>query len=256
MTKYIHRTQEHNRIAPKEIVPLLIDKIHPKSVVDVGCGLGTFLSVFIENGITDVMGYDGDWVDQNLLSENIDISYFTPFNLENTIKTNRRYDIAICLEVAEHLKSENADTIVESLVGLSDTIVFSAAIPFQGGQNHINEQWPDYWSKKFKEHNYTMMDYLRPLLWDNENIFYWYKQNIFLVVKDDKKEYIKSLFNDSIKNDSTLSLVHPECYLSKIYELKNMQQYNKAIIEGDLRYKDYIKMILKHTKRIFSKSQH
>jgi hypothetical protein len=132
-------------------------------------------------------------------------------DLEKPFSVPQRFDLALCLEVAEHLKEDAASGLVKSLVGLSDYIIFSAAIPFQGGQNHINEQWPDWWEKIFSHHNYSFYDVIRAEFWDNPNLFWWYKQNIFLVVNDSKP--------NAFKKTKTLNLVHPQLYAFKARKL-------------------------------------
>ena len=59
--KYFHDEEHHNLISPRVIVPQLVKIINPKSVIDVGCGIGTFLKVFKENGIDDIYGLYRDW---------------------------------------------------------------------------------------------------------------------------------------------------------------------------------------------------
>lgn len=244
--KYIHRENEHNLQAPEQIVPLLINLLHPKSVVDVGCGIGTFLHVFKKNGVETIKGYDGKWVNKQLLSKYIDLNEFEEVNLEKPIVTTRKYDLAICLEVAEHLDSTNASTIVQSLIGLSDVIIFSAAIPNQGGQNHVNEQWPDYWKNLFLQHDYVMLDLLRPVIWNNENIYWWYKQNAVVVVKKEFEKNILTIFGDKHDSHRILSYVHPEQFEHNnniMFEaLKQQELWNKAC-NGELPLRKYLSLI-------------
>ncbi|KAF2516801.1 class I SAM-dependent methyltransferase [Flavobacterium zhairuonense] len=150
--RYVHDETTHNFRAANEVVPLIMNLLQPKSVVDLGCGIGTWLKVFIDNGVNDVLGIDGDYLDKKLLK--INLQNFKEFDLEKLYKSSRKYDLAISLEVGEHLNFKSADNFVKSLTGLSDTLIFSAAIPFQGGQNHINEQKPDYWIKKIQSEGY------------------------------------------------------------------------------------------------------
>lgn len=253
MSRYIHRTREHNKLSPKHIVPILIDAFHPNSVVDVGCGIGTFLSVFFENGITDLMGLDGDWVNRDLLSDNIDLSCFTPVDLEQRIVLNRKYDMAICLEVAEHLTENSADNLIYTLTELSDIVVFSAAIPSQGGQNHINEQWPSYWEKKFNNYGFKMYDVIRQLIWNDNDIFWWYKQNIFIMAKSGIEHKYNIL---SINSHSPQSLVHPELLDFKnqqIAELQKqiaeLQKRIEYINSGGMNLKTYFRMLIKYSTR-------
>src|SRR5262249_16044265 len=156
--------------------------LEPKSVVDVGCGIGTFLNVFLENGVNDVLGIDGAWVDRGQLY--IDEKYFVEADLEQPLKPGRKFDLAICLEVAEHLRPESADAFVEWLCSLSDTIVFSAAIPGQGGDNHLNEQPFEYWQNKFAVHDFHFYDVFRNRYWQNDEIDCWYRQNMFLAAHE------------------------------------------------------------------------
>ncbi len=141
-----------SRRSAEAIVPLVLTLIKPQSVIDVGCGLGIWLSVFKEFGVKDVFGIDGDHVDRSMLQ--IPNERFTAFDLKKPIPINRQFDLVISLEVAEHLPEDCAKTFIHSLTGLGPVILFSAAIPFQGGTNHLNEQWPDYWANHFNDNGY------------------------------------------------------------------------------------------------------
>jgi len=198
-SKYIHTKELHNEASPNEIVPILNSLFAPSSVVDVGCGTGTFLAAFKRSGIQVIKGYDGSWVNMDLLKDNLDESEFVPCDLEQNITFNQRYDLALCLEVAEHLSEQSADTLVQNLVASSDVVVFSAAIPGQGGQNHINEQWLSYWQGKFERYGYIVEDVLKPLLWNNEKIEYWYKQNM-VVARTPDYSYNKPIVENTLKN--------------------------------------------------------
>ena len=101
-------------------------------------------------------------------------------DLTQRIDVNRRFDLAICLEVAEHLPRQSAELLVTSLCAFSDAVLFSAASPGQGGTHHINEQWPNYWAELFSRRNFGGVDCLRPLLWENEAVAPYYRQNIIL----------------------------------------------------------------------------
>jgi SAM-dependent methyltransferase len=228
--RYVHDVSVHNFRAANEIVPFIMNLLEPKSVVDVGCGIGTWLKIFSENGINDILGIDGDFVDQRLLK--IDQENFKEFDLEKLYVSDRKYDLAISLEVAEHLSSESADIFVKTLTGLSDTLIFSAAIPDQGGQNHINEQKPDYWIGKFEKEGFKLFDVLRPSLWNNENVDSWYKQNIFIFSnKSDLKNKV-----DSLESFYGKHLVHPEIFRNKSLGFNHYKnQYEtimKALKEG------------------------
>lgn len=207
---YIHSEDTHNPASAKEVVPLLMELFQPKSVIDVGCGLGEWLHVFQNAGIEQVLGLNGSWVKlENLF---INPNFFQEINLINPKPIQGKFDLILCLEVAEHLPKSSAETLVEFLISLGNTIIFSAAIPGQGGQNHINEQWPSYWADLFSKHGFKFYDTIRPKIWDKPNIKWWYRQNMFLV--SNQKMNISS---------SHLSLVHPELHLNEVRKNHKME---------------------------------
>ncbi len=252
--RYIHEESAHNLNDPQIIVPILVEVLKPKNVVDLGCGIGTFLNIFKKLGVTDVLGLDGEWVDKEKLSKNIDLKYFKQVNIEEKISIDRKYDLAICLEVFEHIKEEYTEIAVQSLTNLSDVIVFSASIPGQVGQNHVNEEWFDYWEEKFKKHGYVFYDVFRPIFWNNKNLARWYKQNMFLVVKNSVNidcDKFSNYFDNNIKN-----YVHPEYFLLKMKEIYSLTEYNQILNEkinsiqkGKLSFIYYLKLVLKYFRR-------
>lgn len=194
---YIHTEKIHNKKSANVLLPILFDDINPGSVLDVGCGTATWLAVCADLGVTDFIGIDGTYVDTKSLM--IPQSKFLATDLREPFDLNRKFDLIICLEVAEHLPTKSATILVQNLVKHGNEILFSAAIPGQGGQNHLNEQWPEYWQSLFLKHGYYLHDVIRPKIWGNENIDWWYRQNIFLINKtpSEANQY------------ESLSFVHP-----------------------------------------------
>jgi SAM-dependent methyltransferase len=197
---YIHDEIVHNINSPKIIVPQIMKLLHPKSVLDVGCGIGTWLKAFKDCGVIDVIGIDGDYVDRTLLNKYISNDEFLGFDLTKSFNLGRKFDLAISLEVIEHLPKSAALIFIDSLCRHSDTILFSGAIPNQGGQNHLNEQWQSYWSKIFELRGYNVYDPIRNLIWNDSNIEPWYKQNILIYSKV-RLNLSKPLFLDVIHPD-------------------------------------------------------
>ena len=129
-----------------------------------------------------------------------------PFGLE------RRFDLALSLEVAEHLPAASAAGFVESLVRLAPVVLFAAAIPGQGGVMHVNEQWPGYWAALFNEHGYVAIDAIRPQIWDMDEVQWWYAQNVLLLVKSgDLADQVRRRAN-SIATHPVRAVVHPRLY--------------------------------------------
>ena len=192
------------------------------SAIDFGCGVGTWLSVLKEKGVGSIQGLDGAWVDQSLLE--IPKKDFEEVDLEKEVSVYDGYDLAISLEVAEHLPEESASIFVDSLVNASNFIIFSAAIPLQGGSGHINEQWPEYWEEMFRQRGYKVIDFIRGNIWYDEKIPAWYRQNIFMYVKEE--EIFRCNFSRDIMVNHTmpLSLVHPDNYMSKAKRTPTVKQ--------------------------------
>jgi SAM-dependent methyltransferase len=168
----------------RAIVDLLLELVHPASVVDVGCGTGAFLRAFEERGVTDVVGVEGPWVaDAPLL---VDRSKILLRDLTQPIDLGRRFDLAVCLEVAEHLDPPYADRLVDLLVRLAPVVAFSAALPLQSGTHHVNLRWPEYWARKFRRRGLEPVDALRSALSERPGVFQFYVQNALLYVRADR----------------------------------------------------------------------
>ena len=182
---YVHDEVYFNLVAPRIIAAKLYPILRPRSVADVGCGLGTFLAAFKESGAQTVQGYDGDWVNRELLLKYISLSEFKAIDLQDDFATDgAKFDLVISLEVAEHLRPESADRFIKNLVSLGDVLLFSAATPATWfDSSHLNNQWPDYWRDKFASHGYFMHDVVRHIFLDDEDVCVWYRTNMFLVTK-------------------------------------------------------------------------
>lgn len=212
----------------KEVVPLIIELFSPKSVIDVGCGIGTWSSVFLDQGVQRVQGIDGDYVDSKQLL--IPVDNFKPVNLKEAVNLEEKFDLAVSLEVIEHLEDNKGKQLVKSLTELAPIVVFSAAIPGQGGTNHINEQWQSYWANEFDICRYDAYDMVRPLIWGNKKVYVCYKQNIIVYVS---REYIAKNpdkdFGQVIKNTFTLDTIHPSSWDS-------LRVYNTPTMVNTCRY--------------------
>ncbi len=175
--------EESSLHSARVVVPMVLACIRPNSVADVGCGLGVWLSVFREQGVSEVCGYDGDYVDRSRLR--IPQESFHPTDLSNPPAVERRFDLAVSLEVAEHLQPSSSERFAEFLVSLAPVLLFSAAIPEQPGTAHINPHWHSYWHDLFARRGYRALDPLRARLWHNEQVSLHYRQNVFLYVEED-----------------------------------------------------------------------
>jgi SAM-dependent methyltransferase len=197
----------------RQVVPAVIDLIEPKSVVDVGCGVGNWLAVFREHGVTDTLGLDGEWLDRSQLR--VPPECFIGHDVSTPVRLDRTFDLVLSLEVAEHLPQFAAATYIDSLVRLGKVVLFSAAIPFQGGVHHLNEQWPDYWAGLFARRGYVPVDCLRKRIWDNPDVSWWYCQNLLVYVREDALDDYPFLAREyDGPSARPLAMVHPRRFLS------------------------------------------
>jgi hypothetical protein len=204
-TNFYLDLQRSSYRSAREIVPLVRQMLPISSVCDVGCGLGAWLRAFEESGVTDLVGLDGEFVPMDKLQ--ITMDKFRRVDLSTSFSIPRRFDLILCLEVAEHLPETGATQFVENLTALGSVILFSAAVPGQGGVAHVNEQWQPYWACKFNKFGYTLCDALRPLIWYNDKIDYWYRQNAFIYC--DKNALSENRALSEASHGPVLPLVHP-----------------------------------------------
>lgn len=199
--------------AATTVLDVVLPALPPvNSAIDVGCGVGTWLSVLASRGVGAVQGVDGPWVDvANLV---IPPASFAHHDLRQDRDFGRRFDLAISLEVAEHLPPERAAGFVRWLTALSDVVLFSAATPRQGGRNHFNEQWQDYWAALFAQCDYVPLDFVRARIWNDAKIATWYRQNLLLYVRRARLPEIRP--PEPSGAPGPLSIVHPEVFTAKL----------------------------------------
>lgn len=162
------------------VVPLLLSLVSVKSVIDVGCGVGPWVATFLDHGI-DAWGVDGEYVDHSQLR--IPGDRFISRDLTRQLEIGKTFDLAVCLEVAEHLPESRAKGLVADLTALAPCVLFSAAIPGPTGTGHINSQYLPYWIELFASLGYQGVDAIRPTIWGNPDVEWFYQQGIVIFAK-------------------------------------------------------------------------
>jgi SAM-dependent methyltransferase len=190
----------------------LLPKI--RSTVDFGCGSGTWLAEFQRAGIDRIFGLDfGIGAKERLF---IELDRYKSADLGLPISVVD-FDLCISLEVAEHLSSDSANVFVRNLTEASPRVLFSAAITNQGGHHHVNERPPDYWILKFEQRHFRCFDVLRPMVWDDGRISWWYRQNALLFIREDLNEEVERFAR--LPTFQGRYLVHPSAYQARHNEL-------------------------------------
>jgi SAM-dependent methyltransferase len=211
--EFYSRQAEGSHRSAQIVIPQLLALVKVTSMVDVGCGVGPWAATFLECGVKDVLGIDGTHIDRKSLLIPQDL--FLARDLEEPLQVSRKFDLAVCVEVAEHLSPTRARSLVTDLVNLAPHVLFSAAVPGQGGTGHRNEQWPSFWQNEFQKEGYRLVDCLRRQIWGDSRVEWWYRQNLLLFCRDSEYSQYASLHSNG-----PLDLVHP-CLLNiKEYELR------------------------------------
>jgi len=194
-----------SRSAAEVIVPLVMERIRPASVLDLGAGVGSFMKVFIDHGLTDIAGVDLCDFESDLLV--VDASLITAADLNQPVDRGRCYDVAVCLEVAGFLP--NHDVIVASLVRHAPVVLFSAAGPYQDLPRQQFGAYPSTWVGRFAAHDYEVVDVFRPALWNDERVPFWFRQNLLMFVHRPHLESHPELAAP-VRVPAPLDIVHPE----------------------------------------------
>ncbi|MEA2931154.1 MAG: hypothetical protein QOG38_3582 [Hyphomicrobiales bacterium] len=221
------------RLSADRILTIVEEYLRPASVLDVGCGLGAWIAVLQSRGIADVRGIDGPWL--NLKDAVCDPSVLQVTDLEAGFDLGRRFDLVICLEVAEHLSPQAAERFVESLARHSSAILFSAAIPFQGGHHHVNERFLSYWTTLFGKHAFQPLDIVRGRIWHDQEVVWWLRQNIVLFAHNDLIESNEKLKRVA-EHRTPVSVVHPDVYMERmrglLAQLEQLKKVEAALRQG------------------------
>jgi SAM-dependent methyltransferase len=210
------------------VLNVLYEMYTPHSVIDFGCGRGAWLAAAKKLGSKKLKGLDGRWIrPDDLLDPEIE---FEVVDFEQVLRGGSRFDLCISVEVAEHISEDRAKPFVDALCRASDIVLFSAAIKFQGGPNHRNEQWQSYWMALFRVNGYACFD-MRRDFWTEADVEVWYRQNVLLFIKEGTER--RQLCRWPILDPRVADVVHPEHYTTKVQRARDL---TRSIEEPTLRF--------------------
>jgi hypothetical protein len=182
--RYFEEQNPRSLDSARLVVPIVISVVAPRNVVDLGCGDGAWRGAFHENGVSEVRGYDGASIESTELL--IPAESFTRVDLEDPAASiEGQFDLAVSLEVAEHLSPQAGGFLVDRLTELAPVVLFSAAVPRQGGTGHRNEQWPASWIERFRNRGFLAFDSIRRSVFFNPRVEWFYRQNLLLFASAD-----------------------------------------------------------------------
>ncbi len=161
--------------------------------------------------MSEIVGVDGEYVDRSRLL--IPKNAFLSHDLTIQLDLSRRFDLTVCLEVGEHLDQSAEGALLSTICAHSDVVLFSAAIPHQGGTDHRNERWQPYWAERFICRGYQPFNVLRPMFWNDPRVAPWYRQNAMIYVREADR-YSRKLAEAirPMRSLSGLPVVHPEVW--------------------------------------------
>jgi SAM-dependent methyltransferase len=232
---YDYDTKLHTVAGAKAVLQEAFSAGVPQRLLDVGCGTGSWLKAATELGVTFVRGLDGTAapIEQlEVTKEKIEI-----LDLSQPFQTGLEFDVALCLEVGEHLPEESSVSLVRSLAAHANVVLFSAACPGQLGQSHVNCQWPAYWQRLFNDVGFACDDSIRWNIWDDPRVEPWYRQNIFLARRDP---------NAAGHEPRLRAVIHPRMHSLMLDEAeRKLDRYERQIDQGMMHWVWYIRTSLK-----------
>lgn len=198
-----------SRRSAQIVVPLILELFQPQSLLDMGGGAGHWAAEARARGVRDVLTVDGPWVPPSARATPPDC--FLEHDLSRPLTLARRFDVALCLEAAEHLPASVGAQLVQTLTEAAPVVVFSAAMPGQGGDGHVNEQLASYWARLFEKRGYGCYGDLRRRIWNDPLVEVWYRQNLLCFIRSpDIDRWGAQLGAPISADDPLLDIAHPE----------------------------------------------
>ena len=210
------------RHAAERILPIVFSVVNVRSMVDVGCGPGAWLDVAHELGVPTLAGVEGEWASEWFGGDRGSLGFeLVLTNLEDDLRLPSTFDLAICIEVIEHLSPARGEAFVADLCRCAPHVLFGAAIPGQKGPNHLNEQWLSVWAECFAAHRYRPLDVVRPRVWGDDDLRVPHRQNPVLFVREDLYDRAaRRALTTEPPSLAALDQVHPALFTARSNALR------------------------------------
>lgn len=179
MEEYYAHSRAGSARSAAVVAPVVQDLVQARSILDVGGGEGWWASAFSRLGATSVSIENGPLPPSAPGVTCVEHDLRRPIGREVGAP-----DLVLCLEVAEHLEPAVGSRLVGELCSLAPAVLFSAAVPGQGGVGHVNEQWPAYWVERFESHGFRCSGALRWWFWLDDRVESWYRQNLLFATSE------------------------------------------------------------------------
>jgi len=235
---YDFRLNRHTEVGARKGMSYLLANHQISSILDVGTGTGAWLLAARKHGIEDILGVDGVGLEGRDFC--VPKEFLQIADLTKPLELGRTFDAALCLEVAEHLPSDSAETLIHSLCKHADLVFFSAAAPLQNGYGHINCQWPSYWQALFNRSGFACTDGLRFAMWTDADVEPWYRQNIFIARRDQ---------NAAGREPRLLNILHPDMAPHMSFPDSPFAAELRSFQDGNMRFSDYVRVLIKATRK-------
>ena len=144
---FFNDANERKILSSQKVARIIASYYKFQNILDIGCGMGLYLRELNKMG-KDVLGCDSSKAGIRMAAPEITVFYA---DVTKPLYVNRKFDTALCFEVAEHIKKKYSRQLVKNCTAYSDTVLFTAAPEGQGGVGHINEQPFEFWIHLFEE---------------------------------------------------------------------------------------------------------
>ena len=126
----------------------LYDELKSNSVLDLGCGVGSYLEGFFNAGCRDLLGIELNFDKaKKYIVDNI-FSFIIEGDATTDLNLNRKFDCVVSFEVGEHIEPDGTEMFIDNLTLYSNRyIILTTASPGQRGTGHINLRNKDFWIK-------------------------------------------------------------------------------------------------------------